>query len=210
MGRNLERDVRERKRRLEKILSVSFPIFAEKGIETVSMNEIADACSIGIATLYRHYRTKTELVVAVSASVWNNFASEYYNQKHNPDFTAAENFEKYLDSYLDLYKNHKDILQFNQYFNVYIKNIAASSEQMEPFTKVIERIAELFHDIYSSGLRDKTIRTDVSEEEMFSTTMHLMLAAVTRYAIGLVYENSSDQESELLLQKKMLLKEFTV
>ena len=48
---------------------------------------------------------------------------------------------------------------------------------------------------------------------MFSTTLHLMLAAVTRYAIGLVYipENGFDAEKELeKLKEAMLLRYKTV
>ena len=66
----------------------------------------------------------------------------------------------------------RDLLRFNQFFNVYIQ-----SENIEP------------------------------EEEMFSTTLHLMLAAVTRYAVGLVYipEGGFDAEKELEKQKEALL-----
>ena len=210
MGRNIERDIKERNLRLQKILDTAFPIFAKKGIETVSMNEIADACDIGIATLYRHYRSKSDLVLAISVGIWDDFVSEYHARYAASSLSAAKEFDYYLDSYLELYRNHKDILRFNQYFNVYIKKEKTTSEQMETFTKVIEMTANRFHGVYVKGLEDRTIRTDVSEEEMFSTSMHLMLAAVTRYAVGLVYQNSSEPEKELVLLKNMLLKEYLV
>ena len=63
--------------------------------------------------------------------------------------------------------------------------------------------------VYERAEQDHTIRTDESEEEMFSTTLHLMLAAVTRYAIGLVYipESGFDAEKELeKLKEAMLLR----
>ena len=45
---------------------------------------------------------------------------------------------------------------------------------------------------------------------MFSTTLHLMLAAVTRYAVGLVYipENGLDAEKELEKLKEALLMRY--
>ena len=63
--------------------------------------------------------------------------------------------------------------------------------------------------VYERAEQDHTIRTDESEEEMFSTTLHLMLAAVTRYAVGLVYipESGLDAENELeKLKEAMLLR----
>lgn len=50
-----------------------FRFCRKKEIEAVTMNEIANAYSIGIATLYRHYNTKAELVLAVSARIWDDF-----------------------------------------------------------------------------------------------------------------------------------------
>ena len=44
---------------------------------------------------------------------------------------------------------------------------------------------------------------------MFSVTLHLMLATVTRYAVGLAYNEDTDAEVELELLKEMLLSKFT-
>ena len=50
-----------------------------------------------------------------------------------------------------------------------------------------------------------------AQETMFSVVFHMMLAAATRYAVGLVYqpENGFDAEQELEAQKRMLYREFT-
>ena len=53
------------------------------------------------------------------------------------------------------------------------------------------------------------LRTDVPEAEMFWTTMHLMMAVITRYAVGLAFKGPADPEEELRLQKNMLLQEFS-
>ena len=66
--------------------------------------------------------------------------------------------------------------------------------------------------VYEKAERDHTICTDESEEEMFSTTLHLMLAAVTRYAIGLVYipESGLNAEKELEKLKELILGKYKV
>ena len=53
------------------------------------------------------------------------------------------------------------------------------------------------------------MRTDLPAQEVFATSLHLMLAAATRYAVGLVYR-SGDPEQELELLKSMLLDRFTI
>ncbi len=210
MPRNPERDARELARRKLNIIKTAFPIFAEKTIESVAMQEIADACEIGIATLYRHYPTKSELVVAVSAWAWDSFLTRTRRQWAGaPMGTGAEDYAFFLDSFYQLYCKHRDLLRFNQFFNVYVQAERMTSEQMQPYGIVIESLGKSFHFAYEKGKKDGTLRTDVSETEMFSASLHLMLAVVTRYAVGLVYDSGIDPKRELLLQKEMLLAQYT-
>ena len=58
--RNLEKDELEMAGRRELMLQTGFAMFAEKGIEAVSMQDVARAWSVGIATLYRYFNTNME------------------------------------------------------------------------------------------------------------------------------------------------------
>ena len=137
------------------------------------------------------------------------------NQKRRPNadiakMMAAEIFEFYLDSFLELYRDHKDLLRFNQFFNVYVQSEHIGTETLQPYQKMIEGLKEGFHGMYLKARQDKTLRTDEPEEKMFSKTLHLMLAAVTRYAVGLVYipESGFDAMEELETMKEMLLDRY--
>ena len=46
----------------KRLLETAFRLFSEKGIETVSMSEIADASGIARASIYRYFPTKQETV----------------------------------------------------------------------------------------------------------------------------------------------------
>ena len=210
MGRNPERDARERANRKQKILETAFSVFAEKGIETVSMNDIAEACGISYATLYRNYGTKTELVLAVNSRVWDDYFHDYHERRDVSKMNAAEEFEFYLDSFLDMFRNYRSILRFTQYFNVFIGRENVTPQQMKVFMDVLKTIADNFHAIYLKAEHDGTLKTDIPEDEIFSSTMHLMLAAVSRYSLGLVFQNSSEIEKELILLKELLLEHYRV
>ena len=57
----------EAKRRREKVLKVAFKLFVKNSIEAVSMQQISDASKVGVASVFRYYANKTDLVIAVSA-----------------------------------------------------------------------------------------------------------------------------------------------
>ena len=175
------------------------------------MNDVAKAAGIAISSLYRYYSTKPKLVMAISTWAWNTYSEE--NEKREaelvkPDRTAAEMFDFYLESFLDLYRNHKNLLRFNQFFNIYLGSGEISKEEMLPYMDMISGLERRFGRIYRKALQDNTLRTDMSEKQMFSATLHLMMAVVTRYAIGLVYNGDLDAE-ELWMQKEMLMQRFT-
>ena len=66
--------------------------------------------------------------------------------------------------------------------------------------------------MYKKAEDDGTVRTDLSEQKFFTSTLHLMLAAITRFAVGLVYspEDGATPEEELFLLKDMLINRYVV
>ena len=62
-----------------------------------------------------------------------------------------------------------------------------------------------------SLVSDGTMRQDIPARKIFVTSLHLMLAVATRFAVGLVYQpvSAMKPEEELLLLKQMLLTTFT-
>lgn len=213
MGRNLEKDAVEMAAKNQRILENGFRIFAEKNIERITMNDVARAAGIAVSSLYRYYSTKPRLVMAISTWAWDGYAKENAKKEAGiakADRTAAEMFDFYLESFLDLYAQHKDLLRFNQFFNTYLLSEDISEEDKKPYIDMVHHLGTRFGAIYRKGRQDGTLRTDTPERKMFSLTLHLMLAVVTRYAVGLVYSEGTDAEEELREQKEMLMHRFVI
>ena len=211
--RNLKKDEIEMKARREAMLREGFRLFAEKGIEPVAMLEVANACGVGIATLYRYYNTKFALVIDIAVKKWEEIADKIRAAQQQHDtahMTAAEEFAFYLDCYSVLYREHKDLLWFNQNFNNYVQHEGATKEQLLPYLHSVGAFAGMFHGVYEKGTIDGTISTDLPEDKMFAATSHIMLAVAVRYAQGLLYaaEREEDRTEEYELLKRMILREY--
>ena len=196
MGFDHKQDALQKEETNRRILDAGFSMFSRMSIDKVSMENVADEAGIGIATLYRYYRTKSELVVAVGTHVWSNFIRDYMPIRNEDNTTAAEELEFFLDSFLELY-------------NIYIRNEAISKTALNSYNEMVDQLAMRFHKTYVKGKNDKTLCTEVSENSMFLSIMHLMLAAITRYAVGLAYEKDIESDNELVLLKNMLMHEFS-
>ena len=198
----------------QRFLDAAFTLFAEKGIEAVSLESVAQASGFGIATLYRHFSNKVTLVVELAAQKWEEYI-QYYNstvsRERIEEMTGAEYLKCYLDSFLDLYRHHKDILRFNYDLNSFLRKESHENGQMERYMTIVDQLGAAFHELYERGVNDGTLKKNISEKMMFSSTFHIMLAAVTRYTVGLVYvfNEDEDPERELIMLENMILREFT-
>ena len=194
------------------ILDVGFKLFAERGIGQVILPEVAKAADVGNATLFRYFPTKTELVIAIATRKWESFIkwhNSLLTSEETQNLTGAEYLKFFLDSFLELYRNHKDILRFNYDFNSFVRSAEWTDEQKQPYLQMVDALGRQFHDLYERGTKDGTLNAEIPEQTMFSSVFHIMLAAITRYAVGLAVVNESNTESELIMLSKMMLREFT-
>lgn len=211
--RNKAKDEAEKALRMQRAMETAFRLFAEKGIDPVTMPEIADASGVTRPSLYRYFSTKPELVIAIGTWKWQQYIEaerEHFPAELRERMTAREYVETYLDLFLNLYRNHRELLCFNHYFNTYIEKEGVTPEQMRPYREMIEDLVCRFHVLFArSG--DGTLRPGISENVVISSIIHIMLAAVTRYAVGLAYVMpGSNPEDELVFLRNALLRELTV
>jgi len=200
--------LKETRRRL--IIDAAFRIFVEQKIEPVSMGEIASAAGIGRATLFRYYANKLELVVAVCAAKWKEYLDELDAKRPLSsigDIPAIDRFTFTLDSYIDMYRYHKDLLQYNDNFNHYVTHEGVREEQLEEFHASLYSVDTRLEWMYEKAKEDHTFRTDIPREEFFRVTVHTMMTACAYYAGGFIWgaENNKDYTPELLRIKEMIL-----
>ena len=208
--RDKEKDAAEKAIRQQHAMETAFHLFAENGIDQVTMPDIAKESGVGRPSLYRYFSSKVDLVIAIGTSKWEEYIASHnatITQEERSRMTGAETLRWYMDAFLDLYRNHSNFLRFNYYFNSYLRREGPTQEQMAGFLRLVDGLGADFHELYQKGMADGTLRSDIPEDFMFSSTFHIMLAAVTRYAVGLVYKGTNP-DSELVLLDNALLREY--
>lgn len=183
--------------RKNRILDTAFRIFVEKKIEPVSMGEIAEAAGIGRATLFRHYPTKPDLVIAVCTKVWKEYLDELDRTRPISsvgEIPAIGRLIFTLDSYIEMYRDYKDLLCFNDNFNHYVSHEGCSKERLEEFHAALYSVDTRLHMMYEKAKEDRTFRTDIPEEEFMRVTVPTMMTDCAYYAGGFVWESEKDRD----------------
>ena len=212
--RNPKKDEIEMTQRREKLLSTAFDLFAKNSIEAVKLQDIANESGIGIATLYRYFGNKPDMVIEIATAKWQEYYVEVEKafQKCNGDsMNAAEELEFFLNCFIDLYQHHKDILRFNRNFDTYVKHKECTKEQMQPYNEAAHVFEHKFHSIYRKAQEDGTLSINISEKKLFVNLLYIMLSVAGKYAEGLIYPPDEDRDmtEELVMLKRMVLRYYS-
>ena len=137
-----------------------------------------------------------------SAQGYLNALGNYRPAEARP-YASAETCEKTLAFYEALMKYTDS--------SVFKNNIPATIALGEIDYSDDTSATVAFHKSTPITEQDGTLRTEIPWQQAFSATLHMMLAAVTRYAVGLAYqpEGGSGPEEELTLLRDMMVKQYS-
>jgi len=212
--RNAEKDAAEMAERRARLLDAGFRLFAARSIEAVKLTEIAAEAGLGIVTLYRYFKTKPDFVIELGTVLWLKYYVDVeaeYEKRGGVRMNAAEELEFFIDSIIELYRNHKDVLKFNRNFDTYVQHEECTAEQMRPYNEAVNVFALKFHTVYLKAQKDGTLDISIPEKRLFVNTLYSVLSLAGKYAEGLVYpsEGHHDMTDELVMQKEIILKAVT-
>ena len=191
-------EIRKEKKdsRIQSIIECSFGLFSENGIENISMNDIAAASKIGVASLYRYFQTKEELAIEVAIYAWNIEKSVFKEVFTSGDYTALSGFEQVkslLEVFADAIVTQRSFFGFIYYFDSFIKKEKVSADRLGEYERTIVEMNSIVLSALEKGIADGSISftgsknevlASASVQEMFTTMMHSLFCLAQKLSIS--------------------------
>ena len=92
--------------KIDYIVSVASQLFLSKGIENVTLKDIAKEVGVGEATIYRHFTTKQNLVMLAAQSMANELHNKYFDLDDTADGISM--IETFYNNFLKIYEEHPE------------------------------------------------------------------------------------------------------
>jgi len=183
--RKREMEIQKEKRRREIIVS-ALEIFKAKGIGSTKMTDVAKKSEYGVATVYRYFSTKSELVVEAATHLWVKEISQIKNLLEEKTFsqsTCIEKIQKILELFLDVYTNQRDLLFFLDEFDTYILKEELTGNQLENYEKNILNLKDTVVNTLNKGIEEGTVKKDLDPELYYTTTTHSLMSLCQKLAL---------------------------
>ena len=137
----------------ERILDASYELFSRRGIQAVGVNEVIERAGVATATLYRHFLSKDELVLAFLHLREQRWTKDFVeagaiNRGAGPEERLLAIFDV-LDEWF-----HRDDFEAGSFMKVLLElgpehpAGGASVRHLEQIRSIVRRLAE------EAGLRD--------------------------------------------------------
>jgi AcrR family transcriptional regulator len=149
----------------ERILDASYELFSRRGIRGVGINEVIERAGVATATLYRHFASKDELVLAfleTREQRWTHGLVEAEAQKRGAD--PEQRLLAIFDVFDDWF--HREDFEACSFINVLLEMGphhpagCASVEHLDHIRSIVRRFAD------EAGLRDT---------ESFARSWHILM-----------------------------------
>jgi len=168
-----------KQQRKEKVILSAIEIFKETGIENSKLSAIAERAQVGIASLYRYFKTKPELVIAAATKLWQQEITTLqsdFNTDSYERLSGVNQINALLNIFAKLYEEHQDFLRFIDEFDSYVLKEKLSEETLTDYEENIINLKSIFTKAMLKGINDKTIRGDVDLDTFYFTATHSLMS----------------------------------
>ncbi len=182
--------------RINHIIECSFELFSENGIESISLNEIAEKSEIGVASLYRYFSTKDDLAIEVAVWAWKQ-ENEIFKQIYESESYKKMNGFKQISLLMEIFPTalveHNSFFRFIYYFDAFVKRERISPERLEKYEFTINALNQIVKDALKKGRDDGTLNikknpdaliASSTDEDIYFTFMHSVFSLAQKLALS--------------------------
>lgn len=202
-----EEEMMERRKNM---ICTAFHLFCKRGIDNVTLMEIAKNAGYGESTIYRYFDNKTTLILEAFIKLWDLIMSDLgknvESADHYEDLTGYEQIKVWIESFRELYQNDSDFVLFSYEAKLYLlrHNIKLDEIQQDTMMHAIKRPCL---QALQKGIRDGTIPI---KYEMAEDIFYAIWGSIRGYIVKIViydslYGAGSPWESRYKVMEKGIL-----
>ena len=180
----------------EYIVNSAKKLFLKNSIAEVTVKDISVVSGIGEATIYRYFKTKENLAIAVSMSLQQDVLKLPFE---DPKSSGLEQIQNFFNLFRNIFSDYREYFKFLYEFDtVYLKD--AENKENKEYSLGLDAFYDIFMKSYETGLKDKSIKAHDNIKLYYYTCTHSLLELCKKLAatdFGLKQDNEVKKVSEI-------------
>lgn len=169
----------EKEARKQEVVRVAAKIFKESGIDNTKISDIAKEAGVGVASMYRYYKTKSDIVIATGIYLWQSEIEEFLNDLKLIDYDALSGYEQVvniLSVFQRMVLEKKDLLCYLEQFDNYIVKEKIPKTRLDEYEAHVLNIRPFIEKAIEHGQEDGTIDQSIDATTFYVTVMHMLMS----------------------------------
>ena len=179
-----ERKEREKEQRREDILDAAQRVFFEKGLQSATMDEIADTAELSKGTLYLYYSSKEDLYLAVMMRGML-ILHEMFKARISTEPTTLQAIVGIMDTLGEFFHLHPKYFRMMNFLQNTQFHSQISDEMRESISRVNQDIWNLAINLFQRGIEEGILASDLKAGEtavaIWSSATSLMMRIDLEY-----------------------------
>ena len=186
--------------RQNEIIKASITLIAEKGIQGLTIKNLAKAIKVTEPALYRHFENKTAILLAILDSFKNLMpnASDVMQMQGN---SSLENIHFIFNSYFENFSTTPELVSVI-FSDEIFKNDKTLSEKI---ANLMENNEKLFCKIIKTGQKANEIRNDINSKHIAIMIMGSLRLLVKKWELSSYGFNLKKEGDKLYKSVKLIV-----
>jgi TetR/AcrR family transcriptional regulator len=160
-----ERKEREKEQRREEIINAAQKVFFEKGLQTATMDDIADSAEVSKGTLYLYYKSKEDLYLAVVMRGMD-ILLDMFSTITVSDQPAIKKISLFGDAYYEFFKNHRNYFLMMDFYETPQFHKQVSEEMKQVCATSSQKIWTTFFDTIQQAIDDGMMHPNLNARQL--------------------------------------------
>ena len=206
----LEGDNLVKGKRSNEVLETAFKMYSHAAVDSISMTDIADEAKIGVATIYRYFNTKRNLVILAGAYAMRKrvaFVRQRFEEQEIAKRRGIEQVEFLLMGFAQDYESQIDLLRFTTNVDQYFLSEEVSKEETAPFYDAMKPVFDLFFHAFDLAIEQGDVVPEYADRKYQTCCIMALMGAAQKYAANGVFcgKDTKAHKNWLMWQVKTTL-----
>jgi len=185
--------------RQREIIEIALELISEKGIQGLTIKNLSKRIGISEPAIYRHYDSKTDILIAILDHFNNDTEQIFKNELQNVD-NAIDKIEHLFTKHFASFSAKPSLISV-----IFSEEIFRNEPVLiDKIAKVIDKNHNILAKIVSDGQKNGEIRTDIEVDHLSTVIIGTLRLFVKRWQFS-EYAYSLPEEGRKLIKSIKLL-----